>query len=221
MKIVIGVVKVLFVALLFLLSTTILSDRYEGTFPAAGSFTYGTGNAPESVRSEIISTLELFQNGYLARDPANFEAFMIGLFSSTNTAILGTMPQEIYIGIDRASELVRSDWQSWGDCRFDLENVHVSSHGDVAWFATVGFVEFDLSRFLVLPLRLSGVLVREGDTWRFQYLQFQFDLDLSFMLLLTALLGIYLVVQIFALAAIVVRRLRSREPPTFLAQIQE
>ena len=208
MKIVIGVAKVLFVGMLFLLSTTILGDRYEGTFPAAGSLPYGAGNAPESVRSEIIGTLELFQDGYLARDPAHLEEFTNRLFSSSNTAILGTMPQEIYIGIDRASELIRSDWQSWGDCRFDLGNLHVSSHGDVAWFATVGFVEFDLSSLLVLPLRLSGVLVRDGDTWRFQYLQFQFDLDLSFMLLLTALLGIWMVVQLIWLVVIVARRPR-------------
>jgi len=208
MEIVIGVAKVLLVGLLFLLSTTILGDRYEGNFPTTGSLPYGAGNAPESVRSEIIGTLELFQDGYSARDPAHLEKFTNRLFSSSNTAIVGTMPQEIYIGIDRASELIRSDWQSWGDCRFDLGNLHVSSHGDVAWFVTVGFVEFDLSSLLVLPLRLSGVLVRDGDIWRFQYLQFQFDLDLSFMLILTALLGIWMVVQLIWLVVIVARRPR-------------
>jgi hypothetical protein len=208
MKLVIGVAKVLFVGLLFLLSTTILGDRYHGSFPGAGSYPYGPGNASESVRREITSTLERFQDGYLARDPAHLEAFIADLFSNTNTAILGTMPREIYVGYDRVTELVGEDWRSWGDCRFDLGNVHVSSHGDVAWFATVGFVEFDLSSLLVLPLRLSGVLVREADTWRFQYLQFQFDLDLSFMLLLTALLGIWMVVQLICLVVIVARHLR-------------
>ena len=115
------------------------------------------------------------------------------LFSEDDTTILGTMPREIYVGFDQAADLVRTDWQSWGDCLFDLENVHISSSGEVAWIATVGFVRFDLSRFLVLPLRLSGVLVREDGIWRFQHLQFQFDLDLSYLLLITALLGIWLV----------------------------
>jgi len=208
MKIVIGAAKLMFVGLLFLLSTTILGDRYHGSFPAAGSYPYGPGNASERVRWEITSTLERFQDGYLARDPAHLETFMADLFSTTNTAILGTMPREIYVGFDRVTELVGEDWRSWGDCRFDLGNVHVSNRGDVAWFATVGFVEFDLSRLLVLPLRLSGVLVREHGTWRFQHLQFQFDLDLSLMLLLTALLGIWMVVQLIWLVVIVARRPR-------------
>ena len=50
--------------------------------------------------------------------------------------------------------------------------------------STIGFVEFDLSRFLVLPLRLTGVAVNEDGIWRFHQLQYQFDLDLSFNLLL-------------------------------------
>ncbi len=211
MKIALGLVRVLFVALLFHLNTTVLGDRYEGSFPAARSYPYGTGSASASERSEILETLELFQNGYAARDQALLDDFMGRLFSADNTTILGTMPREICVGFDQAADLVRTDWQSWGDCLFDLENVQISSSGEVAWIATVGFVRFDLSRFLVLPLRLSGILVREDGIWRFQHLQFQFDLDLSYLLLITALLGIWLVVELITLAVIAVNRLRPRD----------
>ncbi len=210
MKIAYGVARVLFVAFLFYVSATLLGDRYGGSFPSPGSFQYGAGNAPQSLRSEVMDTLVLFQEGYVARDPELLEDFMHRLFSSENTTILGTMPREIYVGFDQAAELVRTDWQSWGDCLFDLENVHISNSGDVVWFATVGFVEFDLSSLLVLPLRLSGVLVLEDGRWRFQYLQFQFDLDLSLLLLCHVLIGIMLAIQLVWLALRVIRQLQHR-----------
>ena len=210
MRITLGLAKVLFVALLFHVSTTILEDRYQGSFSPSGSLPYGAGNAPGDVRSEIIETLGALQEGYIERDTALLGPFMTRLFSPTNTLILGTMPQEIYVGFERATELVRTDWQFWGDCRFDLENVHVSTQGDVAWFSTVGYVEFDLSSLLVLPLRLSGVSVREDGAWRFQHLQFQFDLDLSGLLLINLLIGIWLAIQLIVLAVIVFRQLRQR-----------
>lgn len=210
MRIIVAVIKVAFVALLLYFGTTILGDRYQGVFAPAGSYPFGFGGAPENVRSEIIDTLGFFQQGYEARDPQLLEPFMKRLFSTNNVTVLGTMPQEVFVGFDRATELVRTDWQFWGDCRFDVENAHISAKGDVGWFSTVGYVEFDLSRFLVLPLRLSGVFVREDGSWRIQHLQFQFDLNLSFLILINVLLGVWFVLQIFALSVIVFRRVRQR-----------
>lgn len=204
--------RVLFVALLLFCSSTILEDRYHGSFPPAGSYPFGAGNAPESVRSEVLGILGQFQKGYVNRDPSALAPFMIALFSRSNTVILGTMPREIHVGFERASELVGSDWKSWGDCVFDLDNVNISSHGDVAWFSTVGSVEFDLSSCLVLPLRISGVLVRQEEGWRFQHLQFQLDLDLSLVLLITILIAIWLAVEVVGLAITVFSRSRHHSP---------
>jgi len=157
------------------------------------------GNAPDDVRFEISEVLEVFDEGYTARDLTKAGSFSEGLFDQDNMVILGTMPQEIYIGFENAVDLVRSDWQAWGDCRFDVENAHVSSQGDVAWFSTIGYVEFDLTSLLVLPLRLSGVLVKDDTEWRMQHLQFQFDLDLGYLLLINVLLAIWLAVEVMAL----------------------
>ena len=68
--------------------------------------------------------------------------------------------------------------------------MNISTQGNVAWISTIGFVEFDLSRFLVLPLRFSGVLVLEDFGWKFQQVQFQFDLDSSFTVMAILLLWI-------------------------------
>ena len=135
------------------------------------------------------------------------------LFSRDNVLILGTMPREVFIGFDEAATLVQSDWALWGDCRFAFDNAHVSGDGDVAWFSTIGYVEFDLSRLLVLPLRLSGVLVSEEGVWRFQQLQFQFDLDISYLLLINLLLTVWLAVSTVSLLIRVVGRVRARSRP--------
>ena len=78
----------------------------------------------------------------------------------------------------------------------------------MAWFATTGRVRFDLSRFLILPLRLSGVMVREAEGWRIQYLQFQLDLDNSFSLLILFVLVGWMTVAVITLAARAGRQLR-------------
>ncbi|MFC1545378.1 nuclear transport factor 2 family protein [Gemmatimonadota bacterium] len=83
------------------------------------------------------------------------------LFSQDNILVLGTQPREILTSYERAQFLVSSDWRRWGDCTFLMDNAHISTSGKVAWISTVGYVEFDMSRFLVLPLRLSAVMVKD------------------------------------------------------------
>jgi len=119
------------------------------------------------------------------------------------------MPQVVYIGFENAIDLVRSDRQHWGDCRFAVENAHISSQGDVAWFSTVGYVQFDITSLLVLPLRLSGVLAKEDTEWRIQHLQFQFDLDLMPLLLMIVLLAFWFAVEAIVLIVHVMRIARK------------
>lgn len=152
------------------------------------AFVFSKGNADPDVRNQIEQKMRQFQEGYEARDTSVLYYFMDDLFSQENILILGTMPNEIYSGFDEASDLVRSDWLHWGDVRLLVQNANISTQGNVAWISTIGFVEFDLSRFLVLPLRFSGVLVREDFGWKFQQAQFQFDLDSSFTVMAILLL---------------------------------
>ena len=209
MKIVRQILRLLPVLLLLYLLIRTFNNPHKDNFKSIDSFVYGEGRATAENRSAITEQLEKFQNGYTKRDTASVDSFMQQLFSRQNTVILGTMPNEIYIGFDEAAELVYYDWASWGDCKFLIDKARISVYNEVAWFATIGFVEFDLSKYLVLPLRLSGVLVEEAGVWKFQQLQFQFDLDISFNLACILLLFIWLGVVIVRLTLLLIRKLRS------------
>jgi hypothetical protein len=120
------------------------------------------------------------------------------------------MPREIFIGYNRATQLVKSDWESWGDCKFVIDSANISSLGNTVWFSTRGYVKFDLSNLLVLPLRLTGVMVKEEGIWKFQQQQFQFDIDFSFSLLATLILFIWLVVSVVTLIIVIFKNLKKQ-----------
>jgi hypothetical protein len=171
---------------------------------------YTKGNAAESVRSEILAQLYKFQNGYTRRDKDQVDTFMEALFSREDLLVLGTMPDEVYIGSDEVSDLIYADWNAWGDCTFLMDRAHISTIGDVAWISTVGYVEFDLSRHLVLPLRLSAVMVKEEAVWKFRSMQFQFDLSLFPLFLAIPLLTVILSVSLISLVVTLVQSVRGR-----------
>jgi hypothetical protein len=101
--------------------------------------------------------------------------------------------------------LVRSDWESWGDCKFIVDSASISSNGNVAWFTTTGYVKFDITALLVIPLRLTGIMVKEDGTWKFQQQQFQFDIDFSFTMAETLLLFIWLVFSVLSLITVIIK----------------
>ena len=168
----------------------VLKHPHRRYYHSKAKSVYSRGNATDDVRSQIIAQLKAFQDGYLLRDMDQLQPFMERLFSDENTMVLGTMPNEILSDREGAARLVRSDWKAWGDCTFLMENAHISSAGDAAWVSTIGYVKLDLARFLVLPLRLSAVMVRESEEWKFQFMQFQFDLDLTLLLVVIVLLAV-------------------------------
>ena len=197
--------------LVVLLLVTRMFKRADGEgILSPAKAVYSQGNAPDSTRQEIIGQLNKFQEGYSQRDTSRVGAFMESLYSRENLLILGTSPGEVYSGYDRAARLVRSDWESWGDCRFMVDSANISAEGDIAWFATKGYVKFDLSGLLVLPLRLTGVMVREDQVWKFSQQQFQFDIDFSFSLLAILILSVWILVSLVTLVIASVRAVKAR-----------
>lgn len=178
-------------------------------FNAGHEFPFSAGNASGDVRSAIMLKLQDFQDGYTRREPSQVEPFTTRLFSADNIIILGTMPDEIYVGHEEATQLVESDWKYWGDCRFLMENAQISVSSDVAWFSTIGTVHMDGIN-IILPLRLSGVLAKEDNDWMFQQLQFQFDLNLRFLFLVIGLLLVWFVVNIFLVLFYTFRAVKRR-----------
>lgn len=202
---------ILIFAVLFLV-TRIFKKADEQKFLSPGIAVYSKGNAPDSTRKEIVSQLNKFQDGYSKRDISLIDTFMQSLYSRESILILGTMPGEIFIGYERARYLVKSDWESWGDCRFIIDSANISSIGNTAWFSTRGYVQFDLSRLLVLPLRLTGIMVKEDQVWKFRQQQFQFDLDFSFALIAILVLSIWIIVSVVNLAIVSARAIKDRSP---------
>ncbi len=200
---------ILLLVILFLV-TRIFRRADEQKILSPATSVYSAGNAPDSTRNEIIGQLNKFQDGYSKRDTSQVDAFMESLYSRENLLILGTNPNEIFSGYERATSLVRSDWESWGDCKFNPDSANISSAGDIAWFSTRGYVEFDLSKLLVIPLRLTGIMVKEDGVWKFQQQQFQFDIDFSFALLAILILAVWILVSLVILAVVSVRVIKSR-----------
>ena len=210
MKIVLNVlVAAGFALALFVLTKTFViphQDYQDDT----SLYLYEQGNASPEVRAEILEQLVLFQEGYDKRDTSILESYMDALFSKENILILGTMPAEIYSGYVEAADLVSSDWLLWGDVQMLVESANISASDSVAWFSMIGHVVFDMSSWLDLPLRVSGVMVQEEHTWMFQQLQFQFDLNTSWVLYVIILLSILLLVSIIRLVYIIIRASRKR-----------
>ena len=200
--------KVIFVSILLLFTLLVLRQPHRAYYAAPDEYIYSEGNAPPEVRAEISEQLDKFQAGYTQRDLDQVDAFMAALFSQENILVLGTMPDEIYTDHDQVSKLIYSDWNAWGDVTFLMDNANISSNGDTAWIATIGYVRFDVPGFLVLPLRLNAVLVREDQAWKFQAMNFQFDVNLFFLFFTVILLATWLVASLVALIVAIIRRRR-------------
>ena len=141
---------------------------------ATGSFDrMNLGNAPESVRIEVLKQLRSFQVGYTKRDPQLLDQFMKDLFPrDMNVVVLGTDPNEWITGYDSISQFIYADWKNWGDVRLDTEHPVICTSGNVAWLATPGVVELGRNS---RPLRFTAILVLDDDRWTFRHVQFQWD----------------------------------------------
>jgi len=206
MKILLNSLVLLGFALSLFVITRTFKIPHKEYYEKTDVYRYTKGNASPAVRAEIISQLQLFQEGYTARDTARIGEYMDSLFSKENILILGTMPKEIYSGFVEATDLVASDWLYWGDVKLLMEKSNVSSKGNIAWVSMIGYVEFDMFKYLVLPLRFSGVMTKENQTWKFQQVQFQFDLDNLSILFAIILLSILCFVSLLRLGYLVFKQ---------------
>ena len=202
--------RIILLLIIFFLVTRIFKRVDENKFLSPITAAYSKGNAPDSTRKEIINQLNKFQDGYSKRDISQVDNFMQSLYSRENILILGTMPGEIFSGYERATYLVQTDWESWGDCRFIVDSANISSMGNIAWFSTRGYVKFDLSRLLVLPLRFTGIMIKKDQVWKFQQQQFQFDIDFSFSLIASLILSIWIFVSLITLAIVSARIIMAK-----------
>jgi hypothetical protein len=64
---------------------------------------------------------------------------------------------------------------------------------------------------LVLPLRFSAVMVKEDLDWKFQSMQFQFDLNLFILFFTTTMLVVWLAASIGTLVIMIIKRLQAKD----------
>lgn len=210
MKIILNALVVLGFAIALFVVTRTFTIPHKEYYENKEEFIFSTGNAPLKVKNEITKQLIKFQDAYTARDINQVDDFAEELFSKENILILGTMPNEIYSGFEAAKDLTQSDWAYWGDVKLLMNNANISSKDSVAWVSTIGYVEFDLSSMLVLPLRFTGVLVNDGLSWKFQQNQWQFDLDNIKILLSIILIFLMLCVSFLRLVFVIYKFFRKK-----------
>jgi hypothetical protein len=93
--------------------------------------------------NEIKDILMKFQQGYSERNLEKVHSFLEELFlDREDVSILGTATGEIFLGFEKVKELIKGDWEYWGDLNLDYENARISTYGDAAWFSTSGSVKY-------------------------------------------------------------------------------
>ncbi len=210
-KILIGIIPLILSLLALIVLWNTFSIPHQAYYDSTDSYPFSEGNAPSEIRESIQTQLAYFEKGYRDRNVEIIEEYCNRLVSKDNILILGTMPGEIYSGYDAASELIETDWLYWGDVYYLMDQANISVKDSVAWISTIGYVEFDMSRFLVLPLRYSAIMVLEDSSWKFQQMQFQFDLDnlkvlMAIILLLLTSIGFFIRITVLVIRLQVQRR---------------
>ena len=92
---------------------------------------------------EMLDLIRRFQEGYRERDIGKLEEFM-NCFTDTAEVIgtNGSFPgeDEWHLDKDGARELVRGDWEEWGDLRIRLDAVRIREKDGVGWISMPGTV---------------------------------------------------------------------------------
>jgi len=92
---------------------------------------------------EVRVLLQRFQDGYSQRDLATLESFLELFVNTDDLEVIGTNAVEPGRGEwcrGRAAvrQLVKSDWEGWGDVVLDVKGAHICVRGDVAWLSARG-----------------------------------------------------------------------------------
>lgn len=95
--------------------------------------------------AEVRICFQQYQDYYTARDPTNLDACMALFSNDPELEVIGTGAithgtDEWCDGPGLVRQLTESDWEGWGDVRFDVAGASIHVVGDVAWLATTATV---------------------------------------------------------------------------------
>lgn len=177
------------------------------------------------VKEQIRQKIEAFEAGYISRDTEKLDEFMDEMFTRAGGCfVLGIGDEELCLGINEVCEMVKGDWEYWGQLGLDKESLTVTTDGTSAYFtlngtsiysfqdseeryerylksiasyfsenseysnmtyrARLAQINWQLCTLLSTrkeglreypwPLKLSGLMQKEGNTWRLKSMQFGF-----------------------------------------------
>jgi len=92
---------------------------------------------------KILKLLSTLQEGYIKRDLEHVESIVDEIFScGDELLILGTASSEVFTGREGAIELLRDDFEYWGDFKMDLSTLITGPSQGLVWFSVKGKVKY-------------------------------------------------------------------------------
>ncbi len=148
-----------------------------------GAFNYPASNISKTNKQSIAETLKAFQDGYESRDVSKIGDCIARTIDTTSIFILGTNPNEIFKGKNRAQALLFGDWSWWGNVQYDIGRLYADQITDsVAYVALPGNIRLDFGN-MVFPLEVSGVMVQGGNgQWKFSKMQFIYGWNTNYII---------------------------------------
>jgi len=124
------------------------------------------------MQEEIIKTFKTFEEGYTKRDADKIDTFMTLFSGREDTQMIGigaTEPGEYewFTGKEEIKEIILSDWEYWGDVKFDIDNMRISQNGETAWFslcATLAQIESNDETWGFFAQRMKDMLEDEAQS---------------------------------------------------------
>jgi hypothetical protein len=94
---------------------------------------------------EVRTTLQRFQEGYIARDVTKLDEFMTLFAFDEDIELIGVgaakrAANEWFIGPAAIRDIVEGDWTYWGNVELDVAGAQIHVCGEVAWLSTTGAV---------------------------------------------------------------------------------
>jgi hypothetical protein len=121
---------------------------------------------PAGIRDQVFQALERFESSVAARDPALLSEFA----EVADVRLVGSEVSEVATGSAEVEALVNRLFELPVQIRWEWRRRDVSFIGDVAWlFAQGEAVLSGEGTEQRVPYRMTGVLERRGDTWRWRH----------------------------------------------------
>lgn len=133
-----------------------------------------TGSGGERDREAVRQTLRSLQGYYEKRDLTQIDRCIDETMELRDILILGTSPREVFKSRQEVRNLLYGDWKFWGKVSLDTDQAAIDIIGDAAYVLVKGEVKLNIWRLRV-PLKLTGLLLREDEEWRINKLRFAAD----------------------------------------------